>query len=246
MVLVLALGDLHIPHRAADLPPKFKSMLVPEMIQHVFCIGNLCIKYFYQLNFYEVQDYLKTLCDLHIIRGEYDEDTRYPETKTLTIRQFKLGLCHAMAIRYYFLLFAAAKGCTKDLQFYAFVTCDSCASLNKCVCLLFPFGFGVAFNSEHPRPVGSSQASADCYLWLHTIYVPFQVERKTYCCFFVLLHQDLHSTNMLPSYLEFEYLHLNYFHFQAEIFSDQFSCNKINSIIVFVIVELQESCTNRI
>ncbi|KAK8292040.1 hypothetical protein V6Z11_D06G095400 [Gossypium hirsutum] len=84
MVLVLALGDLHIPHRAADLPPKFKSMLVPEMIQHVFCTGNLCIK---------------TLCDLHIIRGEYDEDTRYPETKTLTIRQFKLGLCHAMAIR---------------------------------------------------------------------------------------------------------------------------------------------------
>ncbi|TYH45398.1 hypothetical protein ES332_A11G360800v1, partial [Gossypium tomentosum] len=91
-VLVLALGDLHIPHRAADLPPKFKSMLVPGMIQHVFCTGNLCIK--------EVQDYLKTLCpDLHITRGEYDEDTRYPETKTLTIRQFKLGLCHAMAIR---------------------------------------------------------------------------------------------------------------------------------------------------
>ncbi|KAB2084999.1 hypothetical protein ERO13_A05G198301v2 [Gossypium hirsutum] len=115
IVLVLALGDLHIPHRAADLPPKFKSMLVPGMIQHVFCTGNLCIK--------EVQDYLKTLCpDLHITRGEYDEDTRYPETKTLTIRQFKLGLCHAMAI-----------------------------------------------------------------------------STNTYCCFFVLLQQDLHSTNMLPS-----------------------------------------------
>ncbi|KAK6163493.1 hypothetical protein DH2020_000357 [Rehmannia glutinosa] len=27
MVLVLALGDLHIPHRAPDLPAKFKSML---------------------------------------------------------------------------------------------------------------------------------------------------------------------------------------------------------------------------
>ncbi|KAK8293028.1 hypothetical protein V6Z12_D06G162600 [Gossypium hirsutum] len=97
MVLVLALGDLHIPHRAADLPSKFKSMLVPGMIQHVFCTGNLCIK--------EVQDYLKTLCpDLHITRGEYDEDTRYPETKTLTIGQFKLGLCHAMAISMHLLL----------------------------------------------------------------------------------------------------------------------------------------------
>lgn len=43
----------------------------------------------------EVHDYLKTLCpDMHIARGEYDEETRYPETKTLTIGQFKLGLCH--------------------------------------------------------------------------------------------------------------------------------------------------------
>jgi hypothetical protein len=25
MVLVLAIGDLHIPHRKADLPPKFKA-----------------------------------------------------------------------------------------------------------------------------------------------------------------------------------------------------------------------------
>lgn len=44
MVLVLALGDLHIPHRAADLPAKFKSMLVPGKIQHIVCTGNLCIK----------------------------------------------------------------------------------------------------------------------------------------------------------------------------------------------------------
>jgi vacuolar protein sorting-associated protein 29 len=27
MVLVLCIGDLHIPHRTADLPPKFKSLL---------------------------------------------------------------------------------------------------------------------------------------------------------------------------------------------------------------------------
>lgn len=87
MVLVLALGDLHIPHRAPDLPPKFKSMLVPGKIQHIICTGNLCIK--------EVHDYLRTLCpDLHISRGEYDEETRYPETKTLTIGQFKIGICH--------------------------------------------------------------------------------------------------------------------------------------------------------
>lgn len=44
MVLVLALGDLHIPHRAPDLPAKFKSMLVPGKIQHIICTGNLSIK----------------------------------------------------------------------------------------------------------------------------------------------------------------------------------------------------------
>nr|CAN79040.1 hypothetical protein VITISV_007274 [Vitis vinifera] len=87
MVLVLALGDLHIPDRAPDLPPKFKSMLVPGKIQHIICTGNLRIK--------EAHDYLKSLCsDIHITRGEYDEETRCPETKTLTIGQFKLRLRH--------------------------------------------------------------------------------------------------------------------------------------------------------
>ncbi|KAK3406298.1 hypothetical protein EUGRSUZ_K02462 [Eucalyptus grandis] len=107
MVLVLALGDLHVPHRAPDLPAKFKSMLVPGKIQHIICTGNLCIKVVNPCRIEqllslrceclaeEVHDYLKTLCpDLHITRGEYDEETRYPETKTLTIGQFKLGLCH--------------------------------------------------------------------------------------------------------------------------------------------------------
>lgn len=42
MVLVLCIGDLHLPHRAADLPPKFKSLLVPGKISHVLCPGNLC------------------------------------------------------------------------------------------------------------------------------------------------------------------------------------------------------------
>lgn len=51
----------------------------------------------------EVHDYLKSLCpDLHITRGEYDEDSRYPETKTLTIGQFKLGICHGHQVWFSF------------------------------------------------------------------------------------------------------------------------------------------------
>lgn len=42
MVLVLCIGDLHLPHRAADLPPKFKSLLVPGKVSHILCPGNLC------------------------------------------------------------------------------------------------------------------------------------------------------------------------------------------------------------
>ena len=49
----------------------------------------------------EVHDYLKTVCpDLHITRGEYDEEPRYPETKTLTIGQFKLGVCHGHQVHF--------------------------------------------------------------------------------------------------------------------------------------------------
>lgn len=42
MVLVLCIGDLHIPHRATDLPVKFKALLVPGKIHHILCPGNLC------------------------------------------------------------------------------------------------------------------------------------------------------------------------------------------------------------
>ena len=42
--LVLVLGDLHIPHRAAAIPEKFKRMLVPNKMQHVLCTGNLVTK----------------------------------------------------------------------------------------------------------------------------------------------------------------------------------------------------------
>lgn len=35
MVLVLCIGDTHIPDRATDLPPQFRKLLVPGKIHHV-------------------------------------------------------------------------------------------------------------------------------------------------------------------------------------------------------------------
>ena len=50
-------------------------------------LGNLCTK--------ESFDYLKTLAnDVHIVRGDFDENTAWPEQKVVSVGQFKIGLCH--------------------------------------------------------------------------------------------------------------------------------------------------------
>lgn len=85
-MLVLVLGDLHIPHRNSGLPAKFKKLLVPGRIQHILCTGNLVTK--------ETFDYLKTLTnDVHVVKGDFDEGN-YPEQKVVTVGQFRIGLCH--------------------------------------------------------------------------------------------------------------------------------------------------------
>nr|XP_058899535.1 vacuolar protein sorting-associated protein 29-like [Kogia breviceps] len=85
--LALVLGDLHIPHRCNSLPAKLKKLLVPGKIQHILCTGNLCTK--------ESYDHLKTLAgDVHIVRGDFDENMNYPEQKVVTVGQFKIGLIH--------------------------------------------------------------------------------------------------------------------------------------------------------
>ncbi|RHY77106.1 hypothetical protein DYB30_014192, partial [Aphanomyces astaci] len=67
--LVLVLGDMHIPHRAVDIPEKFKKMLVPNKMQHVLCTGNMVTK--------EQYDELRGLApNVHIVRGDFDEDGR--------------------------------------------------------------------------------------------------------------------------------------------------------------------------
>ena len=66
MVLVLVIGDLHIPHRIHDLPLKFKKLLVTGKIQQILCTGNVCDR--------ETYEYLRTVSpDVHVVRGDYDE-----------------------------------------------------------------------------------------------------------------------------------------------------------------------------
>ncbi|KAI1713013.1 calcineurin-like phosphoesterase superfamily domain-containing protein [Ditylenchus destructor] len=86
-MLVLVIGDFHIPHRASQLPPKFSKLLVPNKIQHVLCTGNLCAK--------ETVDYLKSLAsDVHCVRGDFDEGVAYPDVKVISVGHFRIGLTH--------------------------------------------------------------------------------------------------------------------------------------------------------
>jgi len=72
--LVLVLGDLHIPHRAASIPEKFQRMLVPNKMKHVLCTGNLVTK--------EQYEELRGLApNVHVVRGSFDDDATYPESK---------------------------------------------------------------------------------------------------------------------------------------------------------------------
>jgi len=90
MLLVLLIGDCHIPHRASSLPAKFKTLLAPGKISHIISTGNLCSK--------EFQDYLRTIAtDVHIVKGDFDEVT-YPDNKIVVIGQFKIGVCHGHQI----------------------------------------------------------------------------------------------------------------------------------------------------
>lgn len=102
MVLVLCIGDLHVPHRTTDLPAKFRKLLVPGKIQHVLCTGDLVTK--------ESYDYLRSLCanpggNVHVVHGQYDNLTgvpgngeTFPETRTVQVGEFSIGVVHGHQI----------------------------------------------------------------------------------------------------------------------------------------------------
>lgn len=87
MVLVLCIGDLHIPTRATDIPPQFLKMLVPGKIHHVLCTGNLVTR--------ETYDWLKTICgNVSVVSGDCDNQLMYPQDVVLRIGDLDIGLIH--------------------------------------------------------------------------------------------------------------------------------------------------------
>jgi len=60
---------------------------VPGKIQHILCTGNLCCK--------DTHEYLRQLAnDVHVVRGDFDENASYPDAKVVVVGDFKIGLAH--------------------------------------------------------------------------------------------------------------------------------------------------------
>ena len=106
MVLVLVIGDCHVPHRASSIPAKFKSLLKPGKIQHVLSIGNLTCE--------ATMNYLKTLSsgNVHTVLGDMDsaENFSAKEELKLNIGDLKIGLVHGHQI--------VPWGCNRALEDY--------------------------------------------------------------------------------------------------------------------------------
>ena len=84
--LVLVVGDMFIPQRSPDINEQFKTILTPNKVQHVLCLGNVGNR--------ETLDWLKSLSnDFHNVKGDLDEGD-IPEKKLVQIGDFSIGLIH--------------------------------------------------------------------------------------------------------------------------------------------------------
>ncbi|KAF8279328.1 putative vacuolar sorting protein [Trypanosoma cruzi] len=89
MVLVLVVGDLHIPQRAAAMPEEFTQMFSPGRINIVLITGNVGCR--------EMYDYFRTVApEVYCAKGEFDQwsHTQLKETHVITVEDLKIGLVH--------------------------------------------------------------------------------------------------------------------------------------------------------
>ncbi|KAJ2493674.1 Vacuolar protein sorting-associated protein 29 [Coemansia sp. RSA 2050] len=84
MTLLLVVGDMHIPQSAADIPTKFRKLLVPGKIDQILCTGNLTDRATYE--------YLRNITPtVHVARGSYD-DRSFPVSVRIEEQGLGVGL----------------------------------------------------------------------------------------------------------------------------------------------------------
>ncbi|GME95491.1 hypothetical protein B5S28_g1679 [[Candida] boidinii] len=92
-MLVLAIGDLHIPERSVDLPLKFKKLLQPSgKIDQVLCLGNVTQSQ-------STIEFLKSISlDFQIVKGEFDRDFNLPLSLVFNYDKLKIGILNGFSI----------------------------------------------------------------------------------------------------------------------------------------------------
>ncbi|KAI5307252.1 Vacuolar protein sorting-associated protein 29 [Ascosphaera pollenicola] len=90
--LVLVVGDLFIPDRAPEIPPKFRKLLTPGKIGQILCLGNLTDR--------ETFEYFRTVApDLQLVKGDFDVDSpNLPLSKVVTHGTLRIGFTHGHTI----------------------------------------------------------------------------------------------------------------------------------------------------
>ncbi|CBH18481.1 vacuolar sorting protein, putative [Trypanosoma brucei gambiense DAL972] len=101
MVLVLVVGDLHVPQRAASIPKVFTQMFTPGRIQLVLITGNVGCR--------EMYDYFRSIVpDVYCAKGEFDScwwpnvnskhasdtDKLLQDTHVINVESLRIGLIH--------------------------------------------------------------------------------------------------------------------------------------------------------
>ncbi|RCK55918.1 Vacuolar protein sorting-associated protein 29 [Candida viswanathii] len=95
-MLTLAIGDLFIPARSIDLPPKFRKLLAPQpnstpsnsKINQVICLGNIT-------NSDSTLQFLTNISpQFNLVRGEFDNPTILAQQSTSPNKYNTIPLCN--------------------------------------------------------------------------------------------------------------------------------------------------------
>ena len=85
--LVLVLSDILVPLKYPNIDKQFKSILLPNKINHLLCLGNIGNQ--------DVYYWLEGLSpNFDIVKGDFDIYQNYPEKKVIQIGAFKIGMIH--------------------------------------------------------------------------------------------------------------------------------------------------------
>lgn len=92
-MLVLTIGDLYVPERAIAIPAKFRKLLQPRgKIDKVLCLGNVTTSK-------STLEFLKSISnDFQMVRGEFDEDLRLPQSLVFNYDNLKIGLLNGFQV----------------------------------------------------------------------------------------------------------------------------------------------------